>query len=149
MITGHLGATALVVAASRVRVSALMLATLIAASLVPDLVDIAFALGRVCSPYGLYSHTINAMVLETAVVGGAVWLATESRTLTVLFVTVLLLHIPADYITGLVPASRARPDSRGRRRCPRMVDVSSDRRPAGLERFMADAARTAALPGGN
>ena len=74
--------------------------SLAAASFAPDLVDAAFFVFRICSPYGLYSHTIPAVAIEAGVVGGLAYLATSSRPITVSFVSVVLLHIAADYFTG-------------------------------------------------
>lgn len=73
---------------------------LAAASFTPDLVDAAYVVLRICSPYGLYSHTIPAVAIESAIVGGLAYLATSSRPITVSFVSVVLLHIAADYFTG-------------------------------------------------
>lgn len=70
------------------------------ASLAPDIVDgVYFVLG-ICSPYGLYSHTLQAVVLEAAVVAGMVFLATGSRGAAATFAVIVLLHIPADFLTG-------------------------------------------------
>lgn len=77
-----------------------LLLALAAASFAPDLVDAAFVVLRICSPYGLYSHTIPAVAIEAGVVGGLAYLATSSRPITVSFVSVVLLHIAADYFTG-------------------------------------------------
>ena len=38
----------------------------------PDVLDVAFAMSGICSPFGLYTHTLPAIALETAVVGGIV-----------------------------------------------------------------------------
>lgn len=73
---------------------------LCAASLAPDVMDVVYAITGICSPYGLYSHTVNAVVLQAAVIGGVAYLATGVRATTALFVAVVLLHMPADYVTG-------------------------------------------------
>ena len=75
-------------------------AALIAASFAPDIADLFYALAGICSPYGLYSHTVHAAVLEAALIAGAMWLVTSSPRLTAAFAVVVLLHVPADYFTG-------------------------------------------------
>ncbi len=100
MITGHYGITTFLVGATRMRLSGRMFVALLAAAVVPDFVDVVLAIAGICSPYGLYSHTVNAVVLEVAVVAGVVWLATGSRSLALLFSVAILLHRPADYFTG-------------------------------------------------
>lgn len=100
MITGHLGVASAVAGAARKRMNALLLVALMVASFAPDLVDASYFVLRICSPYGLYSHSIPAVVLESAVVGALAYLATRSRSITVLFVLVVLLHPATDYFTG-------------------------------------------------
>ena len=80
--------------------SSVLFAAFLLASLAPDVVDALYWAVGFCSPYGLYSHTLHAVVLEAAVVSGIVFLATGSSRLTLTFATVVLLHIPADYFTG-------------------------------------------------
>lgn len=80
--------------------NALVLAALMVAAFAPDLVDASYFVLRICSPYGLYSHSIPAVVLESAVVGALAYLTTGSRSITVLFVLVVLLHAASDYFTG-------------------------------------------------
>ncbi len=77
-----------------------MLFALLIASLTPDIVDAAAVLFHICNPYGLYSHTIPAVVIEAAIVGALAYLATGSRSTTLSFVLVVILHIGADYFTG-------------------------------------------------
>ena len=100
MITGHLGVASAVAGATRTRMSVSVFLALSAASFAPDLVDATYVLLGICSPYGLYSHTIPALILESAVVGALAYLATGSRSITVSFVAVVLLHVAADYFTG-------------------------------------------------
>ena len=73
---------------------------LMLASAMPDLVDALYWLVNVCNPYGLYSHTTYAVLLEASIIGGIALLATGSRGVALLFVGVVLLHSPADYFTG-------------------------------------------------
>lgn len=79
--------------------SVLFLAFL-AAAMTPDVVDAAYYLVSFCSPYGLYSHTIYAVAIESAVVGGAALLITGSRAVALGFALVVLAHFPADFFTG-------------------------------------------------
>jgi hypothetical protein len=96
VITGHLG----VAAAARGRWPVVPLLWLMLAAVAPDLLDIGYALAGICSPYGLYSHTIPVVVLTAAVLGGAAFLATGSRLAGVLTASVVLVHLPLDLVTG-------------------------------------------------
>ncbi len=100
MITGHFAIASAAASAPRARIGTLAFFALLLASLTPDVVDVAYSLTGICSPYGLYSHTVHAVVLQAAVVGGAAFLASGSRSRGVLFAAVVLLHMPADYFTG-------------------------------------------------
>lgn len=73
---------------------------LLLASVAPDLLDIAYALVGICSPFGLYSHTVPVVVLLALVVGVAAYVATGSRATAVGAGSLVLLHLPADLITG-------------------------------------------------
>jgi hypothetical protein len=106
VILGHFGIASAARRASRTYMGATMLVALLAASVAPDILDVIYAATGFCNPFGLYSHTIHAVVLEAAVIGGLAWLATGSRVVTLTFVAVVLLHVPADLLTGrklLVP----------------------------------------------
>ena len=96
MITGHLG----IAAAARSRGPAMSLLWLIPVSIAPDLLDVGYAVVGICSPYGLYSHTVHAAVLTGAVLGGAAFLATGSRGAGLLTALVVLAHLPLDLVTG-------------------------------------------------
>jgi hypothetical protein len=96
VITGHLG----VAAAIRSRWRDVPLLWLLAASVAPDVLDIAMAAGGICNPYGLYSHTVPAVVLLAAVVGGAAFLMSDSREIGFVIALAVLLHLPPDLITG-------------------------------------------------
>ena len=96
MITGHLGVAAI----ARGRWPAVSLLWLLPACIAPDLVDVAYALGGICSPYGLYSHTVPAATLIAAVLGGIAFLATGSRTAGMVTAGVVLAHLPLDLVTG-------------------------------------------------
>ncbi|MFL5608162.1 MAG: hypothetical protein ACJ8AD_17045 [Gemmatimonadaceae bacterium] len=96
MITGHLG----IAAAVRSGWRDTSLLWLLPASIAPDLLDVAYALVGICSPFGLYSHTVPAATLLALAVGGAAYLATGSRTTGMAAGALVLLHLPADVITG-------------------------------------------------
>ena len=78
----------------------LLFIALLLASALPDAVDALYWALDFCSPYGLYSHTIYAVLLEAAIVGGLAFLATGSRGVALTFAVVVLLHSPADFFTG-------------------------------------------------
>jgi hypothetical protein len=99
VIFGHLGVASMVRATQRDPRGALAFCLLCAAAVVPDIMDVFYSLAGICSPFGLYSHTIPAIVLEAAVVGGLVLLVTDSVALTVAFAVVIPLHLAADYFT--------------------------------------------------
>ena len=95
MIVGHLGVAA-AVAAARPRISPWWV---IPAAIAPDLLDVAYALGGFCNPYGLYSHTVPAALLLGAVLGGAAVLTGRRETGAAVLLLVLL-HLPPDLLTG-------------------------------------------------
>lgn len=106
MITGHFALSSAVATLPRTRMSTTWFLALLGASLAPDVVDVLYSMTGICSPYGLYSHTVHAVALQAAVVGGVAFLASGSRVTGALFAAVVLLHVPADYFTGsklLVP----------------------------------------------
>jgi MFS superfamily sulfate permease-like transporter len=96
VITGHLG----IAAAVRSGWRDTSLLWLLPASIAPDLLDIAYALVGICSPFGLYSHTVPVVALLALVVGGAAYVVTGSRPTAMAAGALVLLHLPADLITG-------------------------------------------------
>jgi hypothetical protein len=96
VITGHLG----VAAAARGRWPIVPLIWLLPVAVAPDLLDLGYAILGICSPYGLYSHTIPAAVLTAAVLGGIAFLASGSRAAGLLVAGVVLAHLPLDLVTG-------------------------------------------------
>jgi hypothetical protein len=96
VITGHLG----VAAALRSRWRGVPLLWLLAASVAPDVLDVGMAIAGICNPYGLYSHTVPAVVLLAATLGGAAFLVTDSRETALVTAAVILLHLPPDLVTG-------------------------------------------------
>jgi hypothetical protein len=100
VITGHLGIAGIARTLQRDRFSSIALLALVLTSLAPDVLDILYAALGVCNPYGLYSHTLHAVVLQAAVIGGAAFLATGSLTTAACFASVVLLHVAGDFFTG-------------------------------------------------
>jgi hypothetical protein len=96
VITGHLG----VAAAVRSGWRDASLLWLLPASIAPDLLDVAFSLLGVCNPHGLYSHSVPVAAVLGAVLGGTAFLSTGSRTTGLAVAALVLLHLPADLITG-------------------------------------------------
>jgi hypothetical protein len=96
VITGHLG----VAAAARSRWPVVSLLWLVPVAIAPDLLDVAYVVAGVCSPYGLYSHTIPAAALTGAVLGGIAFLVTGSRAAGLVTAGVVLAHLPLDLVTG-------------------------------------------------
>lgn len=100
MITGHLGVAGILRSGSRRRTSTVLLLALLAASVAPDILDTVYFLLGFCSPYGLFSHTLYVVALQAGVLGGMSFLVTGSRATALSFAGVVLLHLPADLITG-------------------------------------------------
>ena len=100
MIGGHFGIAGVAQASLRQPLRPAHLFLLFGASVAPDVMDVLYWLFGICSPYGLFSHTIHAVVLQAAVIGGIAFLVSESPKVAALFVVVVLLHMPGDLITG-------------------------------------------------
>jgi hypothetical protein len=96
VITGHFG----IAAAVRSGWRDTSLLWLLPASVAPDLLDVAYALVGICSPFGLYSHTVPAVAVLALAFGGVAYLATGSRNTALAAAVLVLLHLPADMITG-------------------------------------------------
>jgi hypothetical protein len=79
---------------------------LLPASIAPDLLDVILAAARICNPYGLYSHTLPAVVLIAALVGGAAYLTVSGKadataaSTAMACILVILLHPTLDFLTG-------------------------------------------------
>lgn len=96
MITGHVG----IAAAVRSGWRDTSFVWLLAATVAPDVLDAAMAIAGICNPYGLYSHTVPAAALIAAVLGGAALLVSGSRQTAFAVALIVMLHLPADMITG-------------------------------------------------
>lgn len=97
MIAGHFGIAG--AAYSARRDSSLL--WLLGASMAPDVVDAMFVVARSCNPFGLYSHTLPAVILIAAVTGAIAYVSTDRRATGVLAAILVLAHAPLDYVTGL------------------------------------------------
>lgn len=97
MIAGHIG----IALAARARWPRVPLLALIAGSAAPDLVDFVTAALHICGPQGLYSHSLPAIAIEVAVIGAGTALWRRSPGAVALMVAMVVLHLIADYITGL------------------------------------------------
>ena len=100
MITGHLGVAGLLRSTQGEKFGSAAFVALAVAALLPDLLDGVLFLVNVCSPYGLYTHTIFSVLLQSAAVGGAAFLVFDSRGMGAIFAAAVLLHLPADFFTG-------------------------------------------------
>jgi hypothetical protein len=96
MVVGHFG---IALGARALRRTA-PLAWLVIAAIVPDLLDAAYALAKVCSPYGTWSHSLPAIALLAAIATLVVYTATRSGVTAAVFGLVVLTHAPADWLTG-------------------------------------------------
>jgi membrane-bound metal-dependent hydrolase YbcI (DUF457 family) len=86
--------------AVRARWARVPLAALAVASVVPDFVDLALAALHVCAPNGAYSHSLPAAAVLAALCGlvAALWLRIPGAG--IVAAGIVLLHLPADYVTG-------------------------------------------------
>jgi hypothetical protein len=100
VITAHLGVAAAARATVRTPLEPFHFFLLMGASVSPDVLDVLYWAASVCSPYGLYSHTLPAVVLQAAVIGGVALLVSGSRAVALLFAAVVMLHVPGDLVTG-------------------------------------------------
>jgi hypothetical protein len=99
VIFGHLGVAGMVRATQRDPHGSRAFVLLCIVAVLPDVLDVAFAMSGICSPFGLYTHTLPAIALETAVVGGIAWFATRSARVCVAFAAMVPLHLAADFPT--------------------------------------------------
>ena len=100
-IFGHLGVAGMVRATQRDPHGSRAFVLLCIVAVLPDVLDVAFAMSGICSPFGLYTHTLPAIALETAVVGGIAWFATRSARVCVAFAAMVRTFF------GICPARKA------------------------------------------
>lgn len=96
MIAGHFGIAFGLRAARR----DVPLVPLLVASILPDIVDMAYAAARFCSPMGLYSHSPAAIGILACLTFAGALIATGNRGASAVLAIAVLLHAPADWITG-------------------------------------------------
>ena len=99
MIFGHMGVVAALRATIRRPGGSYALMAMCVVAVLPDVLDVFYFVTGICSPFGLYSHTIPAIVLQGAVTGGLALLITDSLWLTLAFALLLPLHLAADFFT--------------------------------------------------
>jgi hypothetical protein len=97
VIAGHFG----VAMAARSRSARVPLLALVIASIVPDVIDFFTAALHVCGPNGLYSHSLPSIAGQAVLLGGVAAIVWRSRTAGALVALMVILHLGADYITGL------------------------------------------------
>lgn len=101
MIMGHVGIAYGARSVDRRPVSAQApLLWLLAASVAPDFVDAALALGEYCNPAGAFSHSLPAAAILATLFGVAAFLHTRSAATAFLVAGLVMLHLPPDYVTG-------------------------------------------------
>jgi hypothetical protein len=67
---------------------------------VPDILDGVYALAKVCSPFGTYSHSLPAIAVLAAITMVLAYGGTRSGAIALVFGLVVLAHVPADWLTG-------------------------------------------------
>src|SRR4051812_7242275 len=100
MLIGHAGVVAALRSFTTKPQGSAALIALILAAYAPDLLDAVLFLIGICSPYGLYSHTLPSVIVQAATIAGIAWLLSGSRSTTILFFVAVVLHAPADFLTG-------------------------------------------------
>lgn len=97
MVIGHLG----VAMVARARWPRVPIVALALASVAPDFVDLALAGLRICAPAGVYSHSLipALLIAATCAVIAGVW--QRSAATGGVIAALVLLHLPADFVTGL------------------------------------------------
>lgn len=96
MICGHLG----VAYGARARHRDVPFAWLLGAAVAPDALDGLYALAHICSPDGLYSHSLPAMAILTVVLSAVAFFQTGRRRAAWLVGLMVVAHILPDYVTG-------------------------------------------------
>lgn len=97
MIAGHFG----IAMAARARWRRLPLLAIMIAAIFPDIIDFVTAALRICGPDGLYSHSLPSIAIQSVVVGIGAMLWRRSPAAGAMVVAMIVLHLAADYITGL------------------------------------------------
>jgi hypothetical protein len=76
------------------------MAWLLAASFAPDLLDAALARTTICNPFGLYSHSVPAILALSTVAAVTCWSVTRDSRLSMACLALGVVHLPLDLITG-------------------------------------------------
>jgi hypothetical protein len=101
MIVGHVGIAFGARALDRRETDARApLLWLLAASVAPDMLDGAYALGQYCNPEGVFSHSLPAAAILAAMFGLAAFFHTRSAATALFVAGLVMLHLPPDYVTG-------------------------------------------------
>lgn len=87
--------------AARSRWTRLPLLVIAIAAIFPDIIDFATAALRICGPNGLYSHSLPSIAIQAAVIGTATARWRRSPGAGAVVVSMIVLHLAADYVTGL------------------------------------------------
>jgi len=96
LVSGHLG-IALAIRASRRDVP---LTALIAASILPDMVDGVYRLAGFYNRLGLWSHSLPATAVLTTIAFALALAITRRAGVAVAIALAVLVHLPADLVTG-------------------------------------------------
>jgi hypothetical protein len=96
MICGHIG----VAMGARALNRDVPLGWLLAGSVAPDVLDGIESFARVCSPEGLYSHSLPAILALMIVLSTAAFLHLGRVRAAMLVGLMVLLHVLPDYVTG-------------------------------------------------
>lgn len=86
---------------ARARWPRIPIVALALASVAPDFVDLALAALRICAPAGVYSHSLIPALLIATAWATVIGLWQRSAVTGAVIAAVVLLHLPADFITGL------------------------------------------------
>lgn len=73
---------------------------LLAASVAPDLLDGVYSLARFCNPQSVFSHSLPAVAILAVLFGILAALHTRSMATALIVAALVVLHLPADYVTG-------------------------------------------------
>ena len=87
--------------ATRARVASVPLLALVIAAIFPDVIDFGTAALHICGPNGLYSHSLPSIAIQMIVLGGAAAVWRRSPGAGGVIAAMVLLHLGADYITGI------------------------------------------------
>jgi hypothetical protein len=96
LIIGHVG----VASASRAVRRDAPIVLLLLATFAPDLLDGAYSIAGICSPFGVYSHSLPVIAILAAVGALVALYVTGSVTTALVVAGVVVTHLALDLITG-------------------------------------------------